>query len=490
VRLGGWVKRDGRVWRLALLAMVASVEMGTPFLRMLVLARFLDLEGVGFSAAISAVYATIMQMTDIAINRFVFSTPREDYAEALAAAHGLSVLRGIAAAVLGLALSPWLARFITGGHHMLAFVCLAPIFFCHAFEHLEPRVAERDYRYGAQLRVNLISLGCALAALAGIAALWRSPYAILGFLAAQNLGLVLASHVYATGKYELRLSGPYFAQAWRFAYPLMFNGAGLAVMQQGDRLMVASVLGLPALGLYSTAIMVAWVPISVLFRLMNTLNMATLFNAPDNVHYRARLRLYARATPLIAAAYAISVLAFMNTGIAIAFGPKFLMSPELNAVLAAFAFLAIVRAEPFTTLLLHEMKTAQLATINLFSIAGLVASTVLAVCFRDLAATVMGRVLGEAICLAIAVYLTRRTFRLAWPDFGLSLAFSFGVTIVAIVLHLSLSDAGSPAWRTLALTGLIGIVAAGGALGLRDPFKAGYRTGVRSPLQGDLKSGV
>ena len=472
--LAGLVDRGGRIWRLSQLAVVAAVEMGTPLVRMIVLARFLDLAGVGFSAAVSAVYATILQVTDIAINRFVFSTPREDYRQAIAAAHGLSLLRGGGAALLALAAAPLAARYVTGGEHVATFLCLAPIFLGRAFEHLEPRVAERDYRYGSQLKVNLIASGCALAALALIAGVWRSPQAIVGFLIAQNVAQVLASHAYATTRYEFRLTGPYFAKAWRFAYPLMFNGAGLALTQQGDRLMIASVLGLPALGLYSTAIMVAWVPISFLFRLMNTLNMATLFNAPDGERYRARLRFFASATPLIAAAYALCVLAFMNWGIALVFGQKFVMSPALTASIGVFAFLSIVRTEPFTTLLLHEMRTGQLATINLLTSFGLAASALLALHFRTLAPTVIGRALGEAACLGVAVYLTRDIFRPALANFGLSLALSFGLTAIAVLLHFGLYSA--PVSHTAALTGLLGLVGAGAVLLLRDLFQSGYRS--------------
>jgi O-antigen/teichoic acid export membrane protein len=475
VKFVSLAKLDGRIWRSTLLVFVAAIEVGTPFIRMIVLARLLDLGDVGFSVALGAVYATLLQVTDISINRFVFSTPREEYAEAIAAGHGLSVLRGVALAVFALVAAPWLSQAISGGRGWLSYAFLGPILLGRSFEHLGPRVAERDYKYGAQLKANLISNGCGLAALSIVAILWRSPNAILAFLLAQSASWVLASHRYSTTKYELRFGGPYFVRAWRFAYPLMFNGAGLAVTQQGDRLMVASVLGLPALGLYSTAIMAAWLPITLLIRVMNTINMATLFNASaDRKRFTARLRLYARATPLIAAAYAIVVLTFINLGISIAFGHKYVMDPWMTAVLAGLTFLSIVRVEPFTDILLHEMMTARLAAINLSTVFGLAASTALALAFRSLTSTIAGRVIGEVVSLCMGVYLTRDLMRGAWLDFGASFALSLILVLGAITAHLGLFLEAAPEFRPAVLSCFLVCVAGSAALALPGLLRAGY----------------
>ena len=81
------------------LVVLSVMDITTPFLRMLVLTHFLDLRELGFAAALATTFGMFEQVTDILMNRFVFSAPHEDYEEALAAAQALSVIRG---AVVGL----------------------------------------------------------------------------------------------------------------------------------------------------------------------------------------------------------------------------------------------------------------------------------------------------------------------------------------------------------------------------------------------------
>ena len=52
-------------------------------------------------------------MTDFALYRFVFSTPRENYEEALASAHALSVVRGLAVGAIAIAVSPFISALLS-----------------------------------------------------------------------------------------------------------------------------------------------------------------------------------------------------------------------------------------------------------------------------------------------------------------------------------------------------------------------------------------
>ena len=68
-----------------LLFTISALEIGTPFIRMLILTHYLSLAEVGFAAALTATYGLFEQITDFAIYRFVFSTSRADYDQALSA---------------------------------------------------------------------------------------------------------------------------------------------------------------------------------------------------------------------------------------------------------------------------------------------------------------------------------------------------------------------------------------------------------------------
>ena len=121
------------------------------------------------------------------------------------------------------------------------------------------RVAERDYRYNAQLLMNVISNTFALAIMLATWLYVRDHTVLLAMLFAQNISYVLASHLFAKAPYRPKVLSSYFYKAARFAYPLILSGE-LAVVSQGDRLLVGSVLDIPTLGVYSGTSVTITVP--------------------------------------------------------------------------------------------------------------------------------------------------------------------------------------------------------------------------------------
>jgi O-antigen/teichoic acid export membrane protein len=454
---------------------VGVLDFGTPFVRMLILTRLLSLDELGFASALAAAYGTFEQITDIAIYRFVLSSPRADYVETLASAHALSLLRGCVVGALALLCAPALGFALSPDRDWASFAFLAAVIFGRSFEHLEPRVAERDYRYDAQFKVSLAGNALGLAALVATGLVAHSHVAVLAFLLVHMAASVAASHLASAQPYRVRFRSPHFRRAWAFGYPLMFNGMGLAVAGQGDRLMVGALLGLPALALYSVALLVSVVPISLLFKVMGAINLASLLNASvANGQFEARLRLYARATPLIAAGYALGLLAFMNVAVSIAFGPRFVVSNWVLVMLSLGAFFKIARSEPFTSLLLHEMRTGTLALTNLSTFSGLGVGLGLTMACRTLLAPLVGRLTGEIIGLWTALLLTRRTFRAARTDFLMSFAAALALVSMAGVTLLITSFDSLPVLRLAAFSAFAFAIAAAAGLLLPTLFRLGY----------------
>src|SRR4051812_27920649 len=141
-----------------------------------------------------------------------------------------------------------------------SFAWLGLAIFIRSFEHFELRVAERDYRYNAQLLMNVISNTFALAIMLATWLYVRDHTIFIAMLFAQNISYVLASHLFAKAPYRPKVLSSYFYKAARFAYPLILSGVGLAVVSQGDRLLVGSVLDVPTLGVYSVLILTITVP--------------------------------------------------------------------------------------------------------------------------------------------------------------------------------------------------------------------------------------
>ena len=152
----------------------------------------------------------------------------------------------------------------------------------------------------------------------------------------------------------------------------MVNGFGIAIAGQGDRFVVGSLLGLQALGLYNVVLMVTVVPISMVFRLMGTTNLAAFYNASTSVKLlEQRVRLAGELSPLVATVYALGVAALMNVVTPLVFGARFAIGRMEISLLALAAFVKIIRVEPFTSLLLLQQRTKRLAASNLAALSAL-----------------------------------------------------------------------------------------------------------------------
>jgi len=434
-----------------LLVSISLVEYGSPFARMIALSHGLTLEELGFASVLTASYATFEQITDIAITRFLYSASREEYDDALSAAHGLSIVRGILVAAVAMLLAPFIGDAMGLSQYNIDFALLGPPIAIRAFEHLGPKIAERDYRYGAQFKVALIANVAALGALLLSLIAFHSHVALLIALYVQMTGQTLASHVLADGPYRAQFGTVWFRKAVAFGIPLMLNGMGLAASGQGDRFIVGSLIGLPALGIYSVATLATTVPLSMISRVTGTITLAALYNAhvANDGSHRSRLNLALRLFPMLCALYAIGILTLMNIVTPLVFGAKFHLSTAALAFLACASFFRSVRGDPFTSMLLQTGRTRALAVVNFSSISALLFELLLVLSFTNFESMIAGRLLGEITAFAVAVIVTRELFRgmhadyfrsmmVAMASVGLVVALTF-LTPVGVSIGYSLA---------------------------------------------------
>ncbi len=452
-------------------------ELLIVFIRMSILTRLLGAYEFGFASALSATYAAVEQITDMAIYRFVISSPRADYAAAVAAAHAVALLRGLAVAVCLLAISRPVACTMAGCSDWLSFAMLAPITLIRSFENLEMRVSERDYNYSRQLIASLASHTAGLAALLATALPWQNHLALVAYLTAQSLVYVLASHILARTAFRADFNSTFFRHAARFGAPLIINGFAAAITSQGDRLLVGALFGLPVLALYAVIILVAIVPISVLFKIIGPLQLAGLTNAShDHTAYGARKQLFGRGVPIIAGLYALSLMALLQTMLPLLFGPRYQNSAVVAVLIGLIAFVRIVRIEPHTSLLLHARQTGGLALASQAVAVGLVAAAILGSIHKSIEFVLAGGLIGEIAAWCAMTATTRRLLGAASRDY------LFSVTGVVVVVSAAgalvmLSRPGEVLAGRLAICGSTAALLIGVALlALPNPHRRGYRS--------------
>jgi O-antigen/teichoic acid export membrane protein len=448
------------------LAVLGATEIGVPFVRMIVLTRILGAYEFGFAAALTATYGAVEQITDTSLYRFVLATSRDRYEEALATAHGIALVRGVLVAMLILALSYPFGCGMVSCEEWSGFAWLAPLPLIKSLENLEVRVYERDYHYKPQLAASIISHGCGIAAMLVVGTQTGTHHALLAYLLVQACINVAMTHL---------LRGPLTAQALRYSLPLIVNGMGNAIMTQGDRLLVGGMLGLQTLGLYAVVILTSYVPTSGLFRLLGPIQLAGLVNAATQPSvYAARLRLYARAVPIIASIYALGWEVLAKSFLPAIFGSRFVASDLTILLIGLIVYLRICRTEPATSLLLQTRGTGQLAIANQIPMLGLALGASFMYLQPQLESLLVGMTIGELIAFGTALFIVRSRLGFAWRD-AVIFSAAFIVPPLAIgLLFASIAALDPLLYRTcIGLSCGIGVVGAAGIL-LAQTVRDGY----------------
>jgi O-antigen/teichoic acid export membrane protein len=422
------------------LFMASFFGTAVPFVRTLILTHLLAPYEFGFVSALAATYATFAQITDIAIYSFVSSSPRSVYAEANAAAHAVSIMRGFCVgSLLLLASWPVACTFGTCGS-WASFVWLAPVMIIGSFEHFEIRVADlRDYRYWPTLIASAVSQGCGLVALTLIAYKFENHYAYIAYLMIESPVNVLASHFLASSLYRVKRRTPFVRKILSFGLPLMLSGIGLAIMSQGDRWIVGSLMGLQFLGFYAVVTLVAYIPLSGIHRIHGAILFAGLHNANmETGQYDARLKLYCHAIPIEAAAYALCLLAFYDVVVPAVFGHRYIISDLAVFLLALIVFIKVIRSDPQQILLLLTQNTRKLAVLGQAPFVGLLATAALALIHPTLEFILVGTLVGEIAALCTVEYLSRQLLKSAMYNHMISSLTMLSIVVAAGILLLSM----------------------------------------------------
>lgn len=466
---------SNKLLRMLPLVGVSALEMAISFLRMFLLTRLLGGYEFGFASALSASYAVIEQLTDLAIYRFVLSTKPELYGQALSVAHALAILRGLVVAAVLAVLSKPMACTLTGCADWLSFCSLALIPLIRGFEHLEIRVGERSYRYWPILITSATSHAMGLAAMLITALAFRTHVAFIAYMVVQSVAFVVLTRCLSREPYRVRLRSHLTRGALVFSLPLLFNGIGLAIQAQGDRLLVGATVGIEALGLYAVTILIAIVPISALTRIVSPIYFAGLHNAGDDkARFAVRRRLYARSMPILAAVYAVVLAATLASVMPFVFGPRFTIGETSAILVSLIAFFRASRADPMTTLLLYAQSTTRLAISNQAPAVGLLAAAGLAYLHPSIEAVLAGVLIGEVATLTSLVFASRHLLGSALRDYVLVAALMFALVVCALLLPLLPELDRAVSWPKLLSATILIPIALVAKLALAKLFRQGY----------------
>lgn len=448
-----------KLWagRISWAATAPLVLFAARFGRSVILSRLLAPGEFGITVAITIVITTAELATDVGLDKFVLLKSAADARQSLAAAQALQIFRGLLlSAAIAVLAGPAVTFF--GIPRTLAsfeFAALVPL--VRSFWHLGIKQIQCDYDYRpAALALTASSVaGLAVAALAAATILPDHRVIILSFLVEAAVS-VAASHILAHAPMRVIPDRKTLREALAYGLPLMLNGVALALISQADRMVVGRFFGMDILGVYAVVLGLAVAPISLLMQTAGTLGFSMLARSRDTP--KRYFETYLWLTwffAFLAFGYAAFIALTLDVLVPLVFGKAYAVGTDTVILIAAIAFLRILRAGGPTVALLVSGATTRLMLGNLTSVFGVAAAAALAHVHPVLTSVLAGVLFGDVLTMVLlqwaAIARMPNGIGSLWWCFAVAAA---GVAILTTTLRL-LPD---PNWTNR------GIVAASCAL--------------------------
>jgi O-antigen/teichoic acid export membrane protein len=448
------VRRGSRAY---LIASVVAVVSG--LLRYVVLARLLGPEQLGLASILIVTWSFLDFMSDTAMDRFLILS-RDDTPAVQELVHFVSIGRAVLVSAALVIVAGPVAAFYRDPRlvHGIMALALAPLLL--GIMHFDIKRVQQHLDFRAEARSLALSETASFIGTASAAYLTHDYTAILYGLILRSAVIVLISHVQAEWPYRLGFSRQHAGRLALFSAPLMANGLLTFLSTQGDRVVVANLLGVKELGYYSAIVLLIYYPSSMLVRYTHAMYLPLIAACRDHASERREVvdRL-AGQTLLLSVAMAIGFAVVAPFAVGVLFGHRFVQAPELIALIGVLQTCRYMAVWPTTTALGIGHSSAVLA-INIVRLIAYPSAIVGGWAVGGLPGVVVGFIAGEAASLLAGTIITNRAQSEAnWKNLDRLLLFAFVCTLVfcGTIIVGQRSLAGGVI-VIAAMTGLLGLI--------------------------------
>lgn len=422
-------------------------------------ARLLGPEDFGVAATFAATIALVEATTDVGLDRYLVQTIRGEDAGLQRTVHGLMAGRALMTAlVLFLLADPIAALFgapeTAAGFRWLA---LAPLM--RGFAHTDAKRLQRGLSFRREAAIMAASQAAALLVAVALAFALRSWWAMLWGVLAHAATQVAMTHALARRPYRLGLAQAELRGALAFGWPLTLNGVVMALAAQGDRVVVASALGMAELGVYAAATILTTAMVGTAMQVVSGAALPWLSAAQtDRPAFLGRHAAMGAGWALVAALVFPPLTLLGDDLTALVFGAAFRPAPLLMATVALAAALRLLRAWPSgAAMALGDTRAILLG--NALRPFGLLAAALAAWLGQGAAGVAAGMALGELAATLALGWRLRARHGLDPRQGGRPCAIAAAATLAAFVAAAA-GGAGPPAQAALALVLSAGAAAA------------------------------
>jgi O-antigen/teichoic acid export membrane protein len=330
----------GAAW----VTLLQGAVQGLGFLKGLVLARLLAPAEFGLFGMVWLFYSGLSSLSNVGLAGALIHSGRDD-AAGLDAAWTLQLLRGLALALLFLALAPVAARFFGEPRLMALMPVMGLAFLLHGLTNIGIVTLQKEIAFRGLFVLHAVAaaVDCAVA----LAVAWwsRSAWAFV-------LAVVAGAAATAALSYRLHPYRPRLSRQWARMRSLMDFGrwmlagqSAVFVATEGDDLLVGRLLGAAPLGLYRLSYLIATLPTTQLTAVIAQVAFPAYSKLrADPARLPAAFLRVLAAVSLLALPLAVGLFAFAPDYVPLLLGPEWLDTIPLIRILVIWGLLQAIGA--------------------------------------------------------------------------------------------------------------------------------------------------
>lgn len=323
------------------------LEALLPLVRLVVLARLLPQDQFGIAVTVLVTIGIIEMCCDIGLAQSaVRGSTLTSTDRLIGTLHALGLARSAAMILIAIAVLSIQRYAFDTSFGVDAVVLAGLILALRALENLAIKPLTRSYNFWREAMLTggyqIVWTGATV-----VAALATGSYAslFLGMLAGAAWSAIY-SNLISPSRWHLDWDHAAAREALRFGAPLVPNGVASAVVTL-DRLIVSAFLGTRAVAVYGVAIGLATLPRAVMYRFSVSVLVPHFANI---LHDRKKEQRFYAAwlgfVSIVAGVYGVALIVLGPIAIGFAFGPAYVPSDFLMALIAINAFIKFMMLVP------------------------------------------------------------------------------------------------------------------------------------------------
>lgn len=323
------------------------LEALLPLVRLIILARLLPQDQFGVAVTVLVTIGIIEMCSDIGIPQSaVRGSALTSIGRLIGTLHALSLIRA-AAMILVAVMALTVERYTLDTSFGVDVVILvALILGLKAFENLAIKPLTRDYNFWREAMLTSGYQVIWTAATIVSVCISRTYASLFWGMLAGTAWTVIYSNLISPERWRLDWHRAAAREALKFGAPLMPNGMASAVFTL-DRVIVSAFLGTRAVAVYGVAIGLATLPRAVMYRFSVSVLVPHFANIQHDPEKERRFyMMWLGVVSALAGLYALALTLLGPIAIGLTFGPAYVPSDLLVALIAINAFIKFMMLIP------------------------------------------------------------------------------------------------------------------------------------------------